>query len=583
LFTLSDFYNIINYLDGTTVTTLDANTKMLATSEKSLSTQLFTNTIDQVPYMTDDYKRLKNFLIDWYAAHRTLISTQKNVSDVFSLPNSSKRELFNSFGYPFSVSYLSSNTKSLFFLDLVNLYKVKGTPQTLIDILQYYGLSDIDLAEYWLEKDSGRNLVFRSERYLPPGVLDISFSNISFNDMTENDPHWRLSEQQVENLILANKIALPSKSPYFSIRPRYNLTELIAIMSIISRRVQDAYGDYVATGTLTRDIKLTNLNLYVSFLELYLSCIYTFTSIYSINGSSDPLFFCYDGTSVPSTSIILSQYDDAISRVYSRSEFKSKLSEFYDLFTRNMSANFLETRNPGTLLNSMNNVLYDVLNLYLDSDNGVELLNYLINDLNAWVINNLGPGYPNLATTILGLGSLIDLNKIINFFKPYHARIVTLEFALIIDNPLCDSMICEDSVIDNPIETIIDFDTADSTSCLICVDGTSVSDCEFYYSREKYDCGSQFDIGASIDSDPSINIQDEISDILNFHRDSTSSNSYEQIVFVDINDLDSTATFDSTATLSIVTAGGWTDFDYGGTFDAQHGNDVVNIYIQDLD
>lgn len=579
MFTISDFYNILNFMDGTSDISVDANTKVLASSEQSIALNLFDSTIDQVPHITDDYKRLKNFLVNWYASHRTIISTQKQATDIFSLPERDIGELIQSFGFVFSVNSLSSLTKANFFLDLVNLYKVKGTPQTLIDVLQYFGLSDIDIAEYWLEKNSSEDLVFRSERYLPAGVLDITFPDIDFNVMVQNDPHWRLTESQVEYLATINKIALPSKSPYFAVRPRYDLTELTTFMSVLSRLVQDAYDNYILTGNLTRDIKLSLLNIYVSFLELYLSCIYTFGKLYSTTGSTDSSFFCYDGTSVPDIAIIIDQQNDLIARPSSRAEQSTKQDQYYDLFTRQMVTNFLEYNSPGTLLNSMNSSLYGTLNTYIDSGNGEELISGLMGDLNDWVVSNIGPGYPNLVSTVLGFGSLLEINKVINFFKPYHARMVKFEFALIINNPLLDSINIEDSFTDSIVEVVVDFDTADSTSCQICLDST----CSPHYSRETYDCGSQFDIGASIDTSPEIRTEDSIIDILNFH-DETSSNAYEQILLTDATNFDSTATFcDGSASLSIVLAGAWADFDNSGLFDSQHGNDIVQIYIQDFD
>ncbi len=200
MFTITDFFSIMNYIDSTSVVTLDANTQILAKSEQAISTQLFENTIDQLVYTTSDYRRLRNFLINWYSSHRTIISTQKQVSDIFSMPDTHLDELFKSFGYIFSTKPMPFLTKANFFLDLVNLYKIKGTPESLVNILEYYGLVDIDLAEYWLELDTHDKLVFRSERYLPPGVLDIAFVNIPFEDVVQSDPHWILTETNIRNL-----------------------------------------------------------------------------------------------------------------------------------------------------------------------------------------------------------------------------------------------------------------------------------------------------------------------------------------------------------------------------------------------
>jgi len=580
MFSVTDFFNIMNYIDGTTVSNLDINTQVLSKSEQGTSTQLFENTIDQLVYSTQDYKRLRNFLINWYASHRTIISTQKQVSDIFSMPETQLDELFKSFGYNFSTKPLSFLTKANFFLDLVNLYKIKGTPESIIDIMGYYGLIDIDLAEYWLELDSSNRLVFRSERYLPPGVIDVPFADIAFNDIVQLDPHWLLTETNIRNLLTTNIIGLPSKSPYFSLRPRYNLSSLNVIMSILSRHIQDQYITYSSGGTLTPDIKLTELNFNVSLLELYLSIVYLFDEYYDrTNGSTDPLFSCYDGTSVLETSIILSQYENLTQRLYStdptqndsRSLRDLRISQFNDLFTRSQSTNFftsLTRTTLATLLQTINSDLYLSVRSYLLSGHGLTLLSLLLQDLNDWMILNISADF-NIATTVLGIESLTELNKVINFFKPYHARLISLEAAYIINNPVADSLVMEDEVYDNRTEIVIDFDVADSTACVLCSDST----CSLLDPRETYDCGSYFDIGASTDDENiQMYIEQTIEDIMNFH-DATSSNAYEYI------NIDSTSVDGS---LNYILAGGWADFDTHGIFDGQHNSDVVEIYIYDI-
>jgi hypothetical protein len=577
MFSVADFFNIMNYIDGTSVSSLDVNTQVLSKNEQAISTQLFTDTIDQLVYDTDDYKRLKNLLVNWYASHRTIVSTQKQVSDIFSIPDAHLGELFKSFGYIFSTKGLSFLTKANFFLDLVNLYKIKGTPQSIIDILGYYGLTDIDIAEYWVELDTSNNLVFRSERYLPPGVIDIPFANIPFSDITQSDPHWILTETNIRNLLTTNAIGLPSKSPYFSIRPRYDLSKLNIIISILSRHVQDQYATYSSGGTLAPEIKLSELNFTVSLLELYLSIVYIFDEYYNrLIGSTDPLFYCYDGTSIPDTDIILAQYDNLNQRIVtlsptqneSRSLRDTRISQFYNLFTRSQTTNFftfLSRATLATLLQTINPDLYASSNAYLVSGHGLTLLSLLLQDLNDWISTNINAEF-NIATTVLGVESLTELNKIINFFKPYHARLLNMEFAYIINNPVMDSLVMEDEVVEDIGQIFIDFDVADSTACILCSDST----CSLLNPRETYDCGSYFDIGASTDGDSiEIQIEQTIEDIMNFH-DATSSNAYEII------------TSDSTGTFTYLLAGGWANFDESGIFDALHGNDLVEIYIQDL-
>ena len=308
VFTIDDYWTIWGYLyqrrsDPTYDTIdLDNNTKNIAESERGLSEQFFENTLDQAVFNSDDYKRLRTFLVDWYAMLRTVGKTQSSVSDPFSIPDTHVQELIQSFGYNIPVNILTFETKVNFFLDLVNLYKIKGTPNSILQVLAYYGLSDIDLVEYDLlytvEGDSlgPGELVFRgkSARRLEPGELPIPWPDVPYDDLTNPDPHWMLTKEDVEYAHQTQDINLPSRSPYFGLRPRYSMTDLFFVISILTRMVENQYDLWLGTGSVevsdpmfshiydaaTEKYTLTLLNYNVSLLELYLSCIYAFNRRY---------------------------------------------------------------------------------------------------------------------------------------------------------------------------------------------------------------------------------------------------------------------------------------------------------------
>lgn len=234
MFTYDDFLKIWAYLyDNTDTGGLDNNTLTLAVSEQTKSRNLFENTIDQTAFGTDDYKRIKDFLVDWYASHRTLVTTQKDVTDIYSIPESHLNELFYCFGFDIgdSIKNLSYDNKILFFYDLVNLYKIKGTPQSLFKVLNYFNIPNVEVCEYWLEKtinvaDSTSELVFVGRPILStPGLTSYGESQVPFA-ATLADPHWMLTEAQIESSLLTNKIRLPSKSPYYGIRPTYFVNDI---------------------------------------------------------------------------------------------------------------------------------------------------------------------------------------------------------------------------------------------------------------------------------------------------------------------------------------------------------------------
>ena len=136
---IEDFWKLLDEIQGEETDLTDA-VKSIAKNEKTVSENLFTNIIDQLAYNSPDYIRIRSFLRDWYAAHRSLTTFQANVSDVYQMPNDQLDDLFQSFGYKYStdirdpISNNSSLNKINFFLDLINLYKIKGTPKALVDV-----------------------------------------------------------------------------------------------------------------------------------------------------------------------------------------------------------------------------------------------------------------------------------------------------------------------------------------------------------------------------------------------------------------------------------------------------------------
>jgi len=307
-FKIEDYWTIWGYLyqrrlDPTYDTIdLDNNTKNIAESERGVSEQVFESTLDQSVFNSNDYKMLRTFLIDWYATLRTVGTTGATVSQVFSMPDTHVQELIQSFGYDVPVDILTFTTKVNFFLDLVNLYKVKGTPNALYQVLAYYGLSNLDIVEYDVQYTEPGDalgpgeLVFRgkSTRQLGPGEMPIPWPDVPFDEMIYPDPHWLLTKEDVEYAHRTQDINLPSRSPYFGIRPRFYMSELFFMIAVLVRMVENQYDLWVATGSVevtdpmfshiydaaVEKYEMTLLNYNVSLLELYLSCIYAFNRRY---------------------------------------------------------------------------------------------------------------------------------------------------------------------------------------------------------------------------------------------------------------------------------------------------------------
>jgi hypothetical protein len=570
---------------------LDAISK----ADRTKLEDFFSNTIDQVSFGTEDYNRLRKLIIDLYASHRSLITASTQLSDPHSLSNSDLDELFRSFGYLYSTQLNSFNENPLeqkiqFFLDLVNLYKVKGTPQSLVDVLQYYGVTAVDIYEFFLKLNDPSTLIFEGKA-VAGTTSNPSNINFPFANLTSNDPHWLYTAQQILQLNQNLKINLPSKSPYIGVRPVVDVDG--SEMSILVRKVQDQYIYYTDTGILPEaNAQITYIGEVRSLLELYLSTVYMFNELYSV-GADATSYICYDGTNTEAVDIV-AEYESIAQMPSSRADQKIRLEQYYDLFTRLRPTNFLQnSSDAGTYLNSIAPDIYASLSA---APEPLEVLYTLLKDLAIWVRNNLGLGFVNFGFILFGIEAFFkDLKPVIDFFKPYRARLLLLE-SFQVKNRLFNSIIIEDSESHDVDLQFHDFVTADSTPCCgedVDIDTTSVIVCDgetthcsreiidpttilvwkgiwmdgllysvgdgipdgdnnhyvciashtsssfnkpasgadwalywkkvsqiactdttggLYYSRETYDCGSNFDYGAAIDTDPFIEITDEIHD-----------------------------------------------------------------------
>jgi len=288
MFSVDDFLNILQYLQGDTSIILDPKTSTVAKDEQGKSISYLNNIL--IPaFNTPDTVRLFNFFIDWYAANKTIISTSRDASDVYSLPSSHIDELFASFGFDNrnALQNLYPDVKPEFFKDLVELYKIKGTPSALYKVLSYFEVDLIALYEYYLYKNTSGELVFRrQEIYRSLKFADIgSLTDIKFADIIDYDPHWLLTQDQINQSIARNGYGLPSKTPYIGIVPSINFNQFIPYLAYISRYSQDKY---YAGDTTTRDI-VTSLNITVSYIELYVGTVYAFLKEFPI-GAKPPLY-----------------------------------------------------------------------------------------------------------------------------------------------------------------------------------------------------------------------------------------------------------------------------------------------------
>jgi hypothetical protein len=542
---INDFWYILDEIQGES-TDLTDSLKAIAKNEKTVSENLFSNIIDQIAYNSQDYQRLRSFLRDWYAAHRTVTAYQSNISDVYQMPNDQLDDLFQSFGYNLSTTLknpINNNAplnKVNFFLDLVNLYKRKGSPSALLSVLQYYGLTNVDIYEMSLQFDDrddqdSSDLIFKG-KVVSGTSGDTSPLYLNFDLLTENDPHWFQSEEKIRQLFLNNKINFPSQSPYFAVKPIFDEEATDGVTGILQRQIQDQHDTWETAGFPAEDTTpVLDQNAIISItgdqcslLTLYLSCIYIFQKEYEVgipytpemccDGTDTIRFVCYDGTNTAAVDI-LEEFRDITGRIDTRAEQKANWELYLETFTRNMCTNFLIYNDAKDILATLNPTVKANLDGLLTNNNTI--LGSLLSDLGEWIRANISYGFINVSYILFGIDSLFgNLRNVIEFFKPYRARIVPLEM-MQFSNRLFNSVIVEDEIAYDISLDVHDYLVGDSTAC--CSDSTCIA---LYGPREYYDCGSNHDIGAVVDEFDYYIVQ-HVNDYFNCRRVPPDTTGYE--------------------------------------------------------
>lgn len=508
---IDQFWELFKAVSGDSSADVTDSANAIAKSDRTKVESYFSNVIDQYTFSTTDYNRLRKFLIDLYATHRSQTTISLSSTDPHALTNSDLDELFRSMGYDLSASLKGFDENPLeqkvqFFLDLVNLYKVKGTPQSLVDVLQYYGVTEVDIYEFFLKKDTISSLFFDGKAVagttVNPSDLALPYSNV-----TASDPHWLYTQNQILQLDQLNKINLPSKTPYIGIQPTVDLEG--AEVSIISRHVQDEYDYYQTHGTVpSATAEITYIGETRSFLELYLSCIYMFNKLYDQGSDSANRFICYDGTNEDNEILIINEFESITQgKVETRDDLRTRYNSYIDLFSRPVAQNFLVDENTAATL--LNTIAPDIKSSLDSAGQPLEVLYSLLKDLALWVRANIGFGFVNFGFILFGLQQFFtDLRPVIEFFKPYRARILLLE-NLQIRNRLFNTVVVEDSISYDVNLEFHDFLTADSTPCCseddsTCTNTVSVCKREFVGSVPSYNWRGLWQSGTSYSVDDAV-------------------------------------------------------------------------------
>lgn len=226
----------------------DKITGDLSIGERDITKKFFEIVIDQVPHFRKDHPRIRKFIIDWYSANKTLVSSTHKFSDPYFFTHDELNELLKSLGFPYAYKILSKQKKVTLLYNFVSFIQRKGTPRILYNVLSLFNLDAIVLSEWWLHKDlTYDSYTFKSSPIFPLELKNVSEHLLeqSFSSFIANDVYWQQTEDDLDTAYESSLITLPSITPYLSLSAVANVNTLLIASSIISRRIKETYDYWV--------------------------------------------------------------------------------------------------------------------------------------------------------------------------------------------------------------------------------------------------------------------------------------------------------------------------------------------------
>lgn len=445
---------------------LDYKYKQIGYSEKQKVIEMFETIIDQPAFMSNDHKRLRKLLIDWYASHRATVTHTRQSLDPHSMATEAINEMIRCFGFPYPHKIVTSNLKAQFILDIVELYKKKGTPWVLVKALQtYFGLNSIVLSEWWIHRNGANDTFYAKAHPVIPRTFRTDprlAQELSYDVFVRNKPLWRLTETKLRELYDECAIRLPSITTYISMNGTLNILEINVALSILNRKLQESFEFWLSTGTLNETLYLSRLTSVCSLLSLVLGITYLFNSQHA---SVDPKYQFYNGFFTPMDVVdddgnrddvddvdyshILDEYAHINIRPRTKSQKEELLEERYAKFTEVGLTQSVTTAlaDAGTYLEQIQPEFKEELDVVITNGGDLDsLIETLLGDLDFYMINNMEIIDFPISYLVIGAPIEEHLKDVIDFFKPYHTQLRDFTSILSFDDPLGDTQLEEDEL-----------------------------------------------------------------------------------------------------------------------------------------
>ena len=407
--------------------------------------EYFDSVVDQPIYKTDDYLRLRRFLIYWYSALSVLTEKEKQVSEINFID---KDLLLRSLGY--DLYYLHSDTaKNTLATQISDIWSEKGTYLAMAKVLSLTDITDFAIYEYWLERDKYEDLVFH-----PVIIEGLSYStgeyegfqpmDRHFEDVVKDDPHWQTTVEEIEAAEANNDIGLPSLSPYIGVAGTnkwLNNTELA--MAWVNRVCDDIWKEYVNDPYNFDIVKYrkyffspSNDNL--SIIELYVAAGYMYNILYERDipereATQSRNYFCGDEATLYNSVQYISARNEVFKRTNSRHE-RDELLRRKEIEWKSKGRIFSETQEDNiAILQTFNPNFLSIIDNAIAIGDGYEFLGEILMMLDYIVSHSLEMRCNFLFMLYESPKDRVStITRIFNYFKPIHVRLLELVTYLVI-------------------------------------------------------------------------------------------------------------------------------------------------------
>ena len=271
-------------------------------------------------FVTQDNALFKTLLLDWASSIKTIQDSAQRVTNAYSLTSEDTDKAIRGFGVDFINEYSvpSLSRRQTFLLSMCELYKIKGTPASIIQALDIVGMKNVYIREAWVvPARNGRedieiewrqvkqNQVFNNinNSYDDPYTAENTYMDWGWFDekihVFIGEPHWFYTKEEIVNLNWARYkwdetdsgetltkiedvwMKLPSITPYFSIEFYTDADKQNAAFGALAKALNNQYQQYL-NGEFDSIPKNLNYGSYpnrISALQCYCALIYSFIQL----------------------------------------------------------------------------------------------------------------------------------------------------------------------------------------------------------------------------------------------------------------------------------------------------------------